>query len=198
LTEHLSDRERFIACLSNQIAKPGDAIVLMQGDGHHRICRTMQLFDAGYAPNIILVGSADNRGYGSYPSRELLALLIEEGVAREAVVFDETGPHTWAEAMRAVEIALERGWQKLLIVSSPHHMFRAYLTFVAALREQNAELILYPAPASELPWFTPTAWGIRVELLDQEFERIAEYGKKGHVATFAEGLAHLRWQELEA
>jgi uncharacterized SAM-binding protein YcdF (DUF218 family) len=196
LTEHLSDRERFIACLGNQIARPGDAIVLMQGDGHHRVGRTMQLFDAGYAPNIILVGGADNRGYGSYPSRELLALLLDEGVPRESIVFEETGPHTWAEAMRAVEIALQHGWRKLLIVSSPHHIFRAYLTFVAALREQKAELMLYAAPASDLPWFTPTAWGIRVELLDQEFERIAEYGRKGHVAGFAEGLAHLRWQEL--
>ena len=156
----------------------------------------MQLFFTGYAPNIILVGGADNRSYGSYPSRELLALLIEEGVPREAVVFEESGPHTWAEAMRAIEIAQQRNWRKLLLVSSPHHIFRVYLTFVAALREQKAELILYAAPASDLPWFIPTAWGIRADLLDQEFERIAEYGKKGHVATFAEGLAHLRWQEL--
>ena len=155
----------------------------------------MQLFDAGYAPNIILVGGADNRGYGSYPSRELLELLLNEGVPREAVVFEETGPHTWAEAVRAIEIAQQRGWRKLLIVSSPHHIFRAYLTFVAALREQKAELILYAAPASDLPWFSPTAWGIRADLLDQEFERIAEYGKRGHVASFSEGLAHLRWQE---
>ena len=196
LTERLSDRERFIACLGNQIARPGDAIVLMQGDGHHRVGRTMQLFDAGYAPNIILVGGADNRGYGSYPSRELLTRLLEEGVPREAVLFEETGPHTWAEAMRAIEITRQHNWRKLIIVSSPHHIFRAYLTFVAALREQKAEMILYTAAASDLPWFIPTAWGIRAELLDQEFVRIAEYAKKGHVATFAEGLAHLRWQEM--
>ena len=113
----------------------------MQGDGHHRIGRTTQLFFTGYAPNIILVGGADNRSYGSYPSRELLALLIEEGVPREAVVFEESGPHTWAEAMRAIEIAQQRNWRKLLLVSSPHHIFRVYLTFVAALREQKAELI---------------------------------------------------------
>ncbi len=194
----MTEREAFIVQLSNQPLTPGDVIVLLQGDGYNHAALAAQLYVDGFAPTIALVGGDTRREYGSYPGSELRALLIEQSVPATAILFEETAVHTRAEAVRIIELAEERGWKNLIIVTSPHHMYRAYLTFLAAMREHGLDLILQSAPVRDLSWYTPEPWGRRADLLALEFKRIEEYGKLGHVASFASGVQYLEWKESQA
>ena len=198
MSSQLTDRERFIAYLGSLPEKTGDALVLFQGDGHTRVPHTISLFQQGAAPFIILVGGADNREYGSYPSRELYDLLLAGGVPADAIEFEATALHTRAEIDHAIEIAHRRGWKRLLLVSSPYHMFRIVLSFAAAIRHYGYPIIGYPASIRDLPLFEQNPWGVRASLFDREFERIAVYQAKGDVASFADGLAYLRKQCVAA
>ncbi|MFA6279123.1 MAG: YdcF family protein [Candidatus Paceibacterota bacterium] len=193
----MEEREHFIALLSNQPLLHADAIVLLQGDGLSRVPHAAELFHKGYAPVIVLVGKADDLAYGSVPSRELKAELHALKVPKEAVIFEETAAHTRAEAERSLTLAKENDWKSLLIVSSPHHQYRAFLTFLKAMRDAGMSLILHNAPARELPWFLRNPWGRRSDLLTQEFERIARYQEMAHVASFADGILYLEWKESQ-
>jgi uncharacterized SAM-binding protein YcdF (DUF218 family) len=198
LSSQLTDCERFVAYLGSLPEGTGDALVLFQGDGLARVPHAIQLFKSGAAPFVILVGGADNRDYGSYPSRELYELLLAGGVPAEAIEFEATALHTRAEIDRAIEIAHRKGWRRLLLVSSPYHMFRVILSFAAAIQHYGYSITGYPATIRDLPLFKPNAWGTRADLYDREFARIATYQSKGDVASFADGLAYLRGLAADA
>jgi uncharacterized SAM-binding protein YcdF (DUF218 family) len=191
----MTEREAFIAQLANQPLRKGGVLVLLQGDGYSRVPYAAQLYADGFAPVIVIVGGDTRREYGSYPSSELRTRLVDAGVPADAIVFEETAEHTRAEAERVVTLAKEHGWKNLIIITSPHHMYRAYLTFLKAMHDASTELTLQPAPVRDLPWYVSMPWGKRSELLPPELERIEVYGAKGDVASYSEGLACLEANE---
>ncbi len=190
----MNEREKFITLLSNEHPRRADAIMLMQGDGHYRAPFAAQLFHMELAPRIVLVGGAVDRDYGSYPSAELRTILLDAGVPENSVVYEETALNTRQEAERAIALARENGWKSLLIVTSPHHQYRVFLTFLQVMRDAKVELVLSIAPAP-LPWFETTPWGRRFDLLKGELERIAKYQEVGDVAPYADGIDYLQWKE---
>jgi uncharacterized SAM-binding protein YcdF (DUF218 family) len=194
LSSPLSEREKFIAYLDSYPDMTADALLLFQGDGYARVPHAIRLFQQGAARFVILVGGAENRGYGSFPSIELYDLLLAGGVPANAIAFEPTAMHTRAEVDRGIEIGEERGVRSLLMVSSPYHMYRIFLSFVAAVRHRSQTMIAHPASIRGLPLYEKNPWGVRAELYDREFERIIKYQAQGDVATFSEGLAYLRGQ----
>ena len=191
----MNEKEKFIALMQNQSPKSADAIILLQGDGLSRAAHTAKLFHAGVAPVIVLTGGADDVTYGSIPSRELKAAIVDLKVPEAAFLFEETSTHTRAEADRAMELAKENNWKSVIIVTSPHHKYRAYLTFLQAMKDAALDLVLNISEASGLSWFSPNPWGKRADLLEREFERIQKYQEMGHVASFAKGIEYLEWKE---
>ena len=187
----LTDKEKFIAFLENQSPRRGDVIVLLEGDGYNRVKHAARLYTDNYAPRIIVLGGDARREYGSFPSRKLARELQKEGVPKSALYVEEKALHTLGEARRALALAKKAGWKSLILVTSPHHQFRAFLTFLKTMRDANLDLLLVNAPAN-LPWFGDNPWGKRSELLQGEFDRIEEYQKKGDCASFAEGLVYLK------
>lgn len=184
-------REEFVALLAQQNVVKGDIIFVMQGDGIFRAAHAVELFKKGYAPMLAIVGSANDRSYGSFPSGEIRDEMVRLGVPLEKIHFEETGPHTRAEADRAMWLAKEKGWKNVLIVTSPHHQYRAFLTMLKAMRDANLDINLQNAVAP-LSWDEETPWGVRRELLAGEFDKIEEYGKKGDVASYEDGIAYLQ------
>ena len=90
-----------------------------------------------------------------------------------------------------MELAKEHDWKTILIVTSPHHQYRAFLTLLKAMRDAGLNLSLVNAVAP-LPWDEPLPWGVRRGLLPQEFDRIDAYQKKGDVASYEEGIAYMK------
>ncbi len=183
-------REEFVALLDSQTLRKGDIAFVMQGDGLSRAARAAQLVRDGFAPRAAIVGNATDRSYGSFPSGEVRDEMLRLGLSAEKILFEETAPHTRAEAARAMELAKSQGWKTVLIVTSPHHQYRAFLTFLKAMRDAGLELSLVDAVAP-LPLDEPLPWGTRRGLLPQEFDRIDAYQKKGDVASYEDGVAYL-------
>lgn len=183
-------RERFCALLDLQQPQKGDCIFVLQGDGIFRAAHAALLFKEGFAPHVAIVGGADNRAYGSFPSQEVVDEMVRRGVPKDAIHFESVAPHTRGEADRAMELARKNRWNSLVVVTSPHHQYRAFLTFVEALHDADLSLKLINAVAP-LSWTERTPWGTRSELLHSEFDKIAEYQKKGDVASYEEGITYL-------
>src|SRR3989344_5947938 len=187
----MDERERYKALLERQELRGGDVIFVMQGDGTFRAPYAAHLYQEGLAPLVALVGNATDRSYGSFSSSEVRDELVRFMVPEHALHFEETCPHTRAEAERGVQLAKEKSWETILILTSPHHQYRAFLTFLKAMRDARLDIKLVNAVAS-LPWDEPLPWGTRRELLTREFDKIDEYRKKGDVASYEEGIAYLR------
>lgn len=188
----MDSRETLTALLDAQTLKKGDVIFVLQGDGLFRAPHAVELFKKGYSPIVAIVGSANNRPYGSFPSSEVRDEMFRLGLPKDKILFEETrGANTRAEAVRAMELAKENGWKSIIIVTSPHHQYRAFLTFLKAMYDSKLNLSLINAPA-DLSMTDPNPWGRRADLLTQEFVKIGEYQKKGDVASYEDGTAYLK------
>ncbi|MGC9605530.1 MAG: YdcF family protein [Minisyncoccia bacterium] len=187
----MTDREKFFVLLSNLPLKKGEAIFLLEGDGYNRVAHAAKLYKQGHAPKIVITGGAVKREYGSYPASELEIELLKLGIPKADIMLEETAAHTRAEADRAMEIARENGWKIILVATSAHHQYRAFLTFLKAMHAADMDIMIINAPARDLPWFSLNPWGKRADLLAEEMERIFAYQEKGDVAGFSEGIRYL-------
>lgn len=183
-------QERFVNLVSKDQPAKADVIFLAEGDGYHRVPHVADLYRQGFAPLIAIVGGDDRRDYGSFLSHELKEKLVELGIPESAIYMEETSPNTKAEADRMMQLAQERGWTSILIVTSPHHQYRTFLTFLASMKAAGLDLVLRNTPAP-LSWTEENPWGRRKDLLEGEWERIATYQAKGDVISFEDGIAYL-------
>lgn len=186
-------RSQFTGALASQELRAGDAIVLMAGDGTVRVPYAAQLFAQGLAPIVVVLSADARHEYGSMTSGELTPLLLEAGVPQEAIYAQEVAYNTRDEAVHTVALARERRWRSLIFITSPHHQYRAFLTFLKAMRDAKLELILTVAvvPVDDV------AKGRYMDLVPQEYERIEKYAAQGDVASYEEGLDYLRWREKQ-
>ncbi len=190
----MSPKDEFIHLLHQQLLVQGDVIFVMQGDGVHRAAHAVDLWKRGFAPLVAIVGSADDRAYGSFPSREVRAEMIRLGLPEDALLFEDTrGAHTRAEADRALELAKERGWKTILVLTSPHHQYRAFLTFVQAMQDGGVKLKIINAVAP-LSMTEQNPWGARDTLQARNFDKLEEYQQKGDVASYEDGIRYLQTQ----
>lgn len=184
----MDEREQFIKLLSESAPVQSDVIVLLAGDRFYRVPKVAELYHAGHAPQVVLTSSADNWEYGSAPSSKLVPELLALGVNEQDIIWEETAPHTRAEADATLRLANSHGWKKLLLVTTEYHQYRAFLTWFKAIRDTASEIDIAMAPVSGYPDFHGET---RDEGLTREFERIDEYQKKGDVASFQEGVVYL-------
>lgn len=191
----MNAREQFCAVLFNGPLLKGDCIVLLEGDGEARIPTTVEMFRQGAAPRILVTGGLDNPPF-CLSAHTLAAKLMGLGVAPSAIDVDADAMNTWEQAHNTLVRAQKEGWKRLLLVASPFHAPRAFLTFLGALLDRGLDddIHLVIVPAAEVPWFqVPEGETVdRVELLAREFAKCGEY--EG-VASWAEGLAYLKaWE----
>lgn len=193
----LSIREKFISVINNDMIVSADAIILLEGDGKNRVQTAANLYLEGLAQKIVFSGGAINYNYGSFPKDEIIPKLIEIGVKGKDIIIDEKSMHTKAQADEIVRIAKENRWMRIILVASPDHQYRAYLTFLRTILDEKSDLILINAPAKNLKWFEDEGWRTQFERLDQEFERIEKYSSLGHLASYEEAIEYQQWKEQQ-
>ncbi len=97
------------------------------------------LYKRGLADNIICSG-----GIGDNPPAEALVAcgrVLELGVPREAVLYEERSHSTEENAANSVAIMREHGWQSAIIDTDGFHLLRSTLMF------QRTGITVYPSPA---------------------------------------------------
>ncbi len=128
-----------------------DAIVLLSGDHGERLPVALRLLERNVAPRLIFDGTPD-RG-------EEEELCREGWRGREVLCLRPQPDGTRPEARAAGQLARERGWDKIVVVTSTHHATRAGLLFrrcvdgdvyVASARR--------PLPWRQAAWHTAREW----------------------------------------
>ena len=193
----ITDREKILAIVDNDCLTPSDAIILLEGDGFFRYPEAVSLYKKGVAPKIVFSGNIVDRAYGSYPFSEVLPLMLKEGVPACDIIHEDRSLNTREQAVEVVRMAMERGWKRLVLVASPEHQYRAYLTFLREVLDTKSGLILYNAPVRHLDWFVDAGWGTRLDRLEAEILRIEKYTAMGHLAHAQEVIDYQRWKEQQ-
>jgi uncharacterized SAM-binding protein YcdF (DUF218 family) len=131
--------------------------------------------------------------------------LVEFGVPADTIEEVPMEPteilHTLIESENVVRFARRRGFQRLIVTSSPFHQERAFMTVVtAALREYPA-LKVYSYPGEPQPWDEMVTHsqgqltGTRAALIAEEQKRIEKYTTQGDLAPRRKVLEYLRTRD---
>lgn len=191
----ITDREKIMAIVDNDCLTKSDAAILLEGDGLFRFEKAVDLYNKGTVLKIVFSGNIEDKGYGSFPFDEVRPYILKGGVAECDLIHEDKSKNTRQQAVEVVKMAVDRGWEKLALVASHEHQYRAYLTFLKEVLDTKSGLILYNAPARNLNWFIDSGWGTRFERLAAEFERIEEYTARGHLANAQEVVEYQKWKE---
>jgi uncharacterized SAM-binding protein YcdF (DUF218 family) len=116
-----------------------DAIVVLGAQVHiggrpsaalrGRVRRAVGLFQAGYAPRIIVTGGVGEAGIAEAAVMQGIAAGL--GVPEAAIVLESRATRT-AESARSVgAICRDAGWRSVIVVSDPFHLRRSALLFAA-------------------------------------------------------------------
>ncbi len=152
--------ERPFAGLNIATLPKADAIVLLGASAHparfevagmhltgaaDRLVMALELSRLGKAPVLVVGGSV-----AQFPERDILESetvrdwIVERRLAQGEVVALPACADTHDEAVFTAQLARERGWQQVLLVTSANHMRRALGTF------RTAGLRVIPAPCNFL------------------------------------------------
>lgn len=116
--------------------EPADAIVILSDDNFQadRATRAAELYRARWAPSVVASGKRlrPYAGIAELMRRD----LAERGVPAEAIVqFSHTAENTREEAQALRRLVAERGWRRLLVVTSNYHTRRARYIFHRVMPE---------------------------------------------------------------
>ncbi|OGG73760.1 hypothetical protein A3A40_01560 [Candidatus Kaiserbacteria bacterium RIFCSPLOWO2_01_FULL_54_20] len=194
----MTPREKFIALVSNDTLEKADAIIILEGDLLVRVPEGARLYKEGWAPIVVISGGDTDQPAYAVPASQMLPALLKEGVPREAVILEEKSQNTRDQAVEIMKLARERGWKSIILVASHYHQYRAFLTFLKAMREAGLELALISAPVRDLRWWEKTGRGLRIDNFATELKKIDKYREEqGHVASYEEGIQYLQWKESQ-
>ena len=117
-------------------------------------------------------------GLGALYMREQ---AIQMGVPSQAVMADAESLHTRQNAEYVLELLKQHHMQRVILVTSPFHQLRTFLTFAKVLQPHGIEILNYYADTGE--WH-PATWFLSTEhrkLVSSEIERIKVYRAKGDI-----------------
>ena len=142
-----------------------DLIVCLGGNNVERGLATAEAYKMGLAPKIYIVREELPDGYRElkqrgiqYPeSIDLLVMILKGlGVPEEAVIRgDVQSRSTWEEAELVKALAERMNYKSIILITSPTHTRRTYLSFRKIMGEKEYRLFIVPSPYSE---FKPDTW----------------------------------------
>ncbi len=191
----ITDMEKIIAIVDNDCLMHSDAAILLEGDGYNRVTKAVDLYNNHFVDRIVFSGNSDDKTYGSFPYSVVKPYILKRGVREEDLIHEDKSLNTREQALEITKLAVNNGWKKLALVASHEHQYRAYLTFLRVIIDMKVDLLLYNSPARNLNWFIDEGWGMRIDRLQAEFERIEKYTEMGHLASAQEVIEYQKWKE---
>jgi uncharacterized SAM-binding protein YcdF (DUF218 family) len=166
--------------------QPADAIVVFAGGVgesgkagggfQERVTQAVALYKAGYASHLVF-----SSGY-VFTLREaevMKAVAVDNGVPAEAIVLEEQARNTFENVEYTKRILHERGWNRILLVSSPYHMRRASMTW----RQSAPGITVVPTPVPQSQFYTHS-WGASLEQIRgilHEYVALLDYWRRGRI-----------------
>ena len=132
--------------------QPSDAIVVFAGGvgesgqaggGYQeRVAAAVDLYKAGHASHIVL---SSGFRFVFQEAEVMKDLAVANGVPAGAIVLEEAAKNTQENVTFTDAILRQRGWNRILLVSSPYHMKRAMLTW----RRSAPDRSVIPTPVAQ-------------------------------------------------
>lgn len=162
-----------------------DLLVCLSGGNVERALGTADLYHKGLAPRIFIAPEEPPDGYDlvrskgiQYPQTiDLLVMLLQKlDVPRSAILVGERpSDSTRAEAEIVRELMEKEQYRSLILITSPTHSRRTYLTFRKILEDQDVRIQVVPTPYSN---FKPEDWWKRRRYVREvlvEYEKLVYY-----------------------
>ena len=148
-----------------------------------------------YANTILITGNNNLIGRGKRNEENDFHLdiskeyFIKHGVREEAILIDDKSMNSKDQAVTIIKLAKEKGWNTLLVVTSPFHILRAYLTLLKQVGEQdwNGEIIMQHP---DLSWNSIPSGRVKTALvmLEEDLEKIKKY--KDDIAEYKHNVTY--------
>jgi uncharacterized SAM-binding protein YcdF (DUF218 family) len=159
-----------------------------------------ELAEQGRVQKLLISDCSPKSGYlGAAACRQA---MIESGIPAgmiEEVPMEPTEIlHTLIESQKVVRFARAQGYRRLIVVSSPFHQERAFMTMVTVALREYPSLKLYSIPGAAQRWDEIVTHsqgklrGTRAELIAEEQKRIEKYTAQGDLLPRAQILEYLR------
>jgi len=134
-----------------------DIIVVLGGDSlGNRILRGAELAREGYAPQVLVSGAV---GYwGHHESDLAIEFAVQHGYSKDLFLpLRQSAFSTQDEAYFVLAEARQRGWHRILLVTSPSHTGRAWRIFHNTMPDMD----LHATAAFDPKWNRGYWWKIR-------------------------------------
>lgn len=156
--------------VSETQARRADAIVVLGGDigradqyaqgdagasdlAGNRLALGARLWRRGLAPQLLLSGGPTAHTPGGSEAQRMADSIRGFGVPTSALVLESRSRNTAANARLSRAIGERRGWNSIILVTSPEHMPRAALAFErAGWRVQGVATAATPLGNALPPW----------------------------------------------
>lgn len=168
--------------ISLQRPEPADVIILLQGDRFDRVEVAASLYKEGFAPAVLVIGNNELIGLGKRPEENDVALeelkraLIEKGISSDVIDIENRAMNTRGQALFGIKLAIGKKWRRLLIVTSPYHILRAYYYFQEEADLQHWEgKIIVQTPKQDWDSVPGGREKNALEVLRSEIEKIKKY-----------------------
>lgn len=135
--------------------RPADAIVAVSGgDTTARTLEAVRLYKAGWAPEIIFSGAAEDP---ESPSNALAMkrLAVAQQVPSSAIIIEEFSRNTEENARNTSQFIQRQGLERIILVTSAYHQRRAALEFGAKL---GGEVTILSHPIAKDDHWGPYWW----------------------------------------
>lgn len=128
-----------------------DAIVVLGGTMYERPLEAIDLYNAGWAPRIYLVGEVADWGEAELARRGVdylqiidlqIATLVKLGVPRDAIRAINPSGSTAEEALNVRRLVAQERFSRIIVVTSLQHTRRARLVMNRRIRDAGAEVVI--------------------------------------------------------
>jgi len=116
-----------------------------------RLLTAARLYHLGKASKVLVSGGKSYKTKDRNTRSEaddMSSILVDMGVPQSIILRESNSQSTEQNAFYSAEIIRQNGWQRVLLVSSAHHLRRAVFWF------EQAGVSTIPVPAGRLAWCT--------------------------------------------
>jgi uncharacterized SAM-binding protein YcdF (DUF218 family)/glycosyltransferase involved in cell wall biosynthesis len=111
-----------------------------------RVARAVDLYRDGLAPAIIF---SSGYVFNLREAEVMRAIAVDNGVPANVIVLEERAANTYENVANTARILEQRGWRRILLVSSPYHMRRATMTW----HKVAPSVAVVPAPPHQSQFY---------------------------------------------
>jgi uncharacterized SAM-binding protein YcdF (DUF218 family)/glycosyltransferase involved in cell wall biosynthesis len=161
-----------IVVFAGGVGESGEA-----GGGYQeRVKHAVDLYAQGYAPRIVF---SSGFVFAFREAEVMRSVAMANGVPAEAIVLETKAANTRENVQLTHRILSDRGWRRVLLVSSPYHMRRALMTWRREAPE--VEVTATPVPVSQFYAHERGASVEQIRGLAQEVAAIVLYWWRGWI-----------------